>query len=142
MEYTTFTQETWSPQYLPMRVGDHSFFFISDGVHIIYSRAIDSTTFTHDRRSPHHLHIRDGIVALVPFHVVRGTYTVFSHYSTQHFLTTHGVHNIHSQEMESKAITQERWSPQHLLKHMECTAFSHESWGPQHIFLTDGVHSI
>ena len=101
-----------------MRVGDHSFFFISDGGHSIYSREIDSTTFTHDRRSPHHLHFRDGIVALVPFRVVRGeagTDTVFSNYSTQHFLTTHGFHNIHSQEMESKAITQERWSPQHLL---------------------------
>ena len=118
-----------------MRVGYHKFFFISYGVHSIYSRAIDSTTFTPDRRSPHHLHIRDGIVALVPFSVVRGeagTYTVFSHYSTQHFLTTHGVHNIHSQEMESKSITREVGS----------TAFTYNIWSVNHFYMRAGVHNI
>ena len=44
-------------------------------------------------------------------------YIIFIHnsWSPKHLFPTDGVHNIQSQEMESKAVTHERWSQQRLL---------------------------
>ena len=39
-------------------------------IHSIFSSEMVSTEFTHDRRNPRHLHMRDGIVAVVLFPVV------------------------------------------------------------------------
>ena len=49
-------------------------------------------------------------------------------WSHQHFVRTDGFRSIHSQEMASKAVTHERWNPQHLLTTYEFTKFTHESW--------------
>ena len=68
------------------------------------------------------------------------------------FVTTDGVHIIHSQEMESKSVTGERWSSQHLLmrdgmhitdsQQIGSTAFANVRWSPPHLLLIDGVPLI
>ena len=87
-----------------------------------------TTAFTHERWGKQHLSMRDGTVAVLLFHVVRGeagTDTghqfllpiLHHHWSTayhnemwspHHLFTRNGVHNIYSREMKSIVFTHER----------------------------------
>ena len=71
MESIANTHERWSPKHLFNERRSQQYLPMRGGVHISTS-VMESTACTQDRRSPTHIHMRDRIVAVVLFVLVRG----------------------------------------------------------------------
>ena len=114
MVYIVFTHEIWSPLQL-----------LKNGAFSIYSGEMQSTAFTRDRCCPQHLLIRDGMASIFSKQMESTAFThdialiestAFSKdgCSPKHGLSRGDVHT-YLKDMESKALTSKRWSPQHFL---------------------------
>ena len=119
MDSTEFTYDRWSTQHLLKIHGVHGFFLWE----------MKSTALTHEGWGPQHLLMRGGLHSIYSKEVIPTAYGVHSIYSWENECTTctyesrseqclllrDGIHNIQCQEMESKAVSHEIWSPLHLL---------------------------
>ena len=132
MEHKTFNYERWIPQHLIMRYGIYSIYSremestaITEkwGIQHLFWREMQSTAFTRDRCCPQHLLIRDGMASIFSKQSTAFTHdialiesTAFSKdgCSPKHGLSRGDVHT-YLKDMESKALTSKRWSPQHFL---------------------------
>ena len=106
------------------------------GVHNRDFPEIESTKYLHERQSTQHLLILHSI-----YSSKMGS-TVFTHEIwSLHLLTRYGVDSIDFQDMESKAVSLGRWSPQNSWE-TEYTAFTEKRSSTWHLLIRDGVHSI
>ena len=151
MDSTAFTNNMWNPQHLHTILYGLLSLYLSDKiwspqqriprdrVHKISSRETEYTAFTNKRSSSWYLFIRDGLHSIYSSEM--GS-TVFTHERwSLHLLTRYGVDSIDFQDMESKAISLGRWSPQNSWE-TDYTAFTEKRSSTWHLLIRDGVHSI